>query len=325
MQEPKDVEVAVLLATYNGARFIEQQIESLTANSTPFTLHWLDDYSTDNTREVVRAVALRNNVALKEWHQPKHLGVPGTFFQLLELVETDIYLFCDQDDIWQPGKIDATVATLIPDIALPVLCCTDSLIFKDGSPETSYRFSDLARIKPEVALQGSRLFMSLFVNGHTQGFTRPLRDIYMTHKHIARAYAFVHDEWMYIIATAAGAVRLMSAAPTVLYRWHRNNASGAALTWEGKSKGYIGITWRQQQYVRRGIARHARGFLLAAPTLPTSPKLKSLLEIGRMIATIDRRQSPLALIRLALRGGIWPNTRQAMRLAAVCLCSDATP
>src|SRR5207249_3722411 len=108
-QHPK---VALLLATYNGARFVEPQIRSLKENSVPFTLHWIDDHSTDDTRDAVRASALDSRIDFVEWHQPQHKGYPGAFFQLLECVDADIYLFCDQDDIWQPGKIDATVANL---------------------------------------------------------------------------------------------------------------------------------------------------------------------------------------------------------------------
>jgi glycosyltransferase involved in cell wall biosynthesis len=324
MYKPKPFEVAVLLATYNGARFIEQQIRSLTENSTRFTLHWLDDHSTDNSREIVRATALTTGIMLREWHQVRHLGIPATFFQLLELVDADIYLFCDQDDIWQPGKIDATVESLAPDISSPILCCTDSLLFKDGNPDESYRYSDVAGVRPDVALEESRLFMSLFVNGHTQGFTRPLRDIYLSHKQVARAYASLHDEWMHIIATASGAVRLLSPAPTTLYRWHKSNVSGDYGGWSGSGKGRIALTWHQLQDVRRIIARHAQGFVLAAPTLPPGKKLQRLVGIAEILATIDRRQNPISLARLIKNGGIWPNTRLAVRFCAACLCSDVS-
>jgi glycosyltransferase involved in cell wall biosynthesis len=324
MYKREPLDVAVLLATYNGARFIEQQIQSLTKNSTRFTLHWLDDHSTDNSREVVRATALTTGIELTEWHQPGHLGVPATYFQLLELVDADIYLFCDQDDIWQPGKIDAQVESLTPDIASPILCCSDSLLFKDGNQDESYRYSDVAGVKPGVALKESRLFMSLLVNGHTQGFTRPLRDIYLSHKQIARAYASLHDEWMHIIASASGAVRFLSSAPTTLYRWHKSNVSGDYGGWSGSGKGQIVITWHQLQHVRRVIARHAQGFVLAAPTLPPSRKLELLVGIAEMLATIDRRQSPISIARLIKSRGIWPNPRLAMRFAAACLCSDVS-
>jgi glycosyltransferase involved in cell wall biosynthesis len=65
--EPRQhLKVAVLLSSYNGARFIEPQIRSLKDNHTPFALHWLDDQSTDNTREVVKAAAKEAGITLVE-------------------------------------------------------------------------------------------------------------------------------------------------------------------------------------------------------------------------------------------------------------------
>src|ERR1700729_1913701 len=95
-----DANVAILLATYNGAKFVETQILSLKENRTPFTIHWIDDHSTDDTRLIVRECARSAGIPVKEWHIELHLGVPGVFFELLERAEADIYLFCDQDDIW---------------------------------------------------------------------------------------------------------------------------------------------------------------------------------------------------------------------------------
>jgi rhamnosyltransferase len=102
VKSQQQLNVAVLLATYNGGEYVDQQIRSLKENATPSTLHWLDDHSSDNTRSAVRASALTMGIPLCAWHQPRHQGVPGAFFQLIECVEADIYLFCDQDDIWQP-------------------------------------------------------------------------------------------------------------------------------------------------------------------------------------------------------------------------------
>jgi len=75
--------VAVLLATFNGAPFVDEQIRSLAANNTSFTLHWLDDHSTDNTREIVRAASSNSGIELNELHQAQRLGLPGTFYRLL--------------------------------------------------------------------------------------------------------------------------------------------------------------------------------------------------------------------------------------------------
>lgn len=313
--------IAVLLATYNGSRFIEPQIRSLRDNATRFTLHWLDDHSTDDTRARVRAVAADAGIPLCEWHQETHCGVPGVFFRLLECVDAEIYLFCDQDDIWQPGKIDATVASLAPDIAAPVLCFSEPLTFKEGQPRRLRRLSDvLAEAKAPEGLRESRSFMSSCCCGHTVGFTRPLREIFLSHKEVAREYAIMHDQWMYLLAVAAGRFRMLSDVPTTLYRLHGRNFITDYITPSG---GRLAWRWRLQRVLRRSISRQASGFLLASKTLPEGSKLDRLVRLARMVAVLDRRQSLAAVLRLAFRGAFPPTLYGALWLAAACLCTDA--
>ena len=330
---PQDLKVAVLLATFNGARFVEQQIKSLTQNVTPFTLHWLDDHSTDDTRQIVRAAA--QGLTLTEWHQDERQLLPGAFFQLLECVAADIYLFCDQDDIWQPGKIDAAVANLVPDLAVPVLCFSDSLMFYDDEPDIVRALSEAYDSRPPKALQESRTFTTVIAPGHTQCFTRPLRELFLRHKSTARAYARNHDAWMYLIANAAGAARMLSNVPTALYRQHDHNVTASLLSRNGKRLDRSTLTLKQHQVLRRRTARHAQGFLIAAPTLTgatgavTSPagapsgKLERLVTLARRVATLDRRQSVTELVSFARSGALWPNKRWAVGFAVACLWSDA--
>ena len=315
----RSVTVAVLLSTYNAGPYIDPQIRSLKHNATPFTLHWIDDHSTDGTREAVSALAKSAGIQLKEWHHSQHLGVPNAFFQLLECVEADIYLFCDQDDIWQPGKIDATVKALLPDINSPVLCFSEPLAFNDGEPEILRNLSDLW---PSLAnlLQESRMFMPICIPGHTHGFTRPLQEIFLKHKGIARTYAFMHDWWLYNIATASGTVRFVCNVPTTLYRRHQNNFTAGPGHLSGS---WVTNTWNAHQAARRIMAKNAHGFVLAKPTMTPGSKLERFFEIARIISTIDQRQSPATLARLAWRGALWRNWYEAAWLIAVCLCSNA--
>jgi glycosyltransferase involved in cell wall biosynthesis len=320
VQSQQRCNVAILLATHNGARFIEPQIRSLKENITPFTLHWLDDHSTDRTREAVIATALSSGIDLLEWHQPQHQGAWGAFFQLIECVEADIYLFCDQDDIWQPAKIDTIVETLLPDVKSPVLCFSDSLMFNDDEPGIFHSTSDVLGIKFPEALKKSRLFVSSCAFGHTQAFTRPLRDIFLGHKEIARTYAFGHDWWMYLLAVASGRCRRLTNVPTTLYRRHGSNTSDGYVRLK---RNRISWTWQLQQMIRRGVARQAEGFILASGTLPPGAQLEEFVALARLVATLDRRQSPAALLRLVHRGAMWPDWRRTVRFAATCLCSDA--
>jgi glycosyltransferase involved in cell wall biosynthesis len=319
----RQADIAVLLATYNGERFVKEQIKSLKANDAHFTLHWLDDQSTDSTRKIVRETSRSEGINLKEWHRQERQGVPGAFFQLLECVDADIYLFCDQDDVWQPGKIDAVVDELLPNITSPILCFSDPLLFRDHEPRAFYRLSHVCRINFRSALRESRLFMAGVAPGHSQGFTRALRDIFISHKSIAREYAYMHDEWMYNIAEASGMVRVCPSAPTTLYRWHSHNVSGGFNTWKGSGKGYIALTKSQHQQWRRLLSRSAKGFVLASSTLSPTARLDRLLKIARMVSAIDRRQSVYEIAYLAFVGAFWPNKRLAIGLAATCLFSDA--
>jgi len=313
--------VAVLLATHNGSRYVDAQIKSLAENVTQFTLHWLDDHSTDNTRELVRSSASKVGIDLREWHQAQRQGVPGAFFQLLECVEADIYLFCDQDDIWEPGKIDVTVANLLPHKSSPAHCYSEPMAFNNDKPEILFPSSKLLGIDAVLTTQESRAFTSTMAIGNTSGFTRPLRDIYLSHKDIARKHAFMHDWWMYIIALASGTSRMLSGVPTTLYRRHATNVSGQFV--EGRGTRRIVLTWRSQQTLRQVVSRQAEGFILASPTLPPGAKLERLLALARLLAKVDRRQSAGMFYRLIRRRAMPASSSYVFWYAATCLSSHA--
>lgn len=324
MNKTRKLEVAVLLATYNGAQHIGAQIRSLKENATRFTLHWLDDHSTDDSLDAVRTAAQSADIELREWHQVQHQGVPRSYFQLMECVEADIYLFCDQDDIWQRGKIDAAVAKLLPVLASPALFFSDFLFLNSTEPEKSRGLADLIGEKNlRRGVQESRMFMPASVAAHTQAFTRPLRDLFITHKQIARDYAFMHDLWIYNVALACRGARMYRNIPTTLYRAHRGSFCGS--NFGAPESHWIPRTWRFNQLWRRVISKHARGLILAAPTLPPGRELERLVRLARVVATLDRRQSPVALARLVLSRAVWPSRSVAAMLLAACLSSDAVP
>jgi len=319
-------EVALLLATYNGEKFVEEQLNSLQQNATRFVIHWLDDQSTDSTPQLVRATAAKLGFPVREWHFEERLGVPGAFFKLIECVSADIYLFCDQDDIWQPGKIDASVADLTPDIARPVLCFTDPFTFSQDVPERLRRVSEISKLKGPVAWRRSSMFVICPAMGHTIGFTRALREVFLKSKDVARTHAAMHDAWLYLLATASGTSRLLTDAPTTLYRVHGRNVTGiyfAHLDWRGI--WHFVRRWRLQQSIRRWISRQARGFCLAAETFPAGPQFERTLHLARIIAKLDQRQSLRTLLHL-IRMGAMPQSKQfTLLFTAACLYSDAKP
>ena len=295
MQEQNPLRVAVLMATYNGSRYLEHQVQSLKHNRIQFTLHWLDDHSTDNSREIVRSSASCARVELREWHQPGRVGLPASFFVLLENAEADIYLFCDQDDIWQPGKIDAAVEALSRDIEEPVLCYSDSFWFGVKQTEHLRRTSEILKFSrsEEYPLARRALFTGCF-GGHAQAFTSPLRELFLRFERVAREYAFMHDWWMHHLALMYGSIRFLWDAPAALFRRHEESFCqkhfGAIM--RGR------FAWREIQRMRLTYARHAQGLSIIARLLPPSANAEAALGFARIISNLDKRHSLLNVIHL---------------------------
>lgn len=316
------IEVSVLLATYNGALHIEEQLRSLSGNSTPFTVHWLDDHSTDGTREVVRTVAASLRLEMREWKCDERLRVPGAFFWLLENVRSDVYLFCDHDDIWQPGKIDATAKALTAGPETPIFCYSEPFLFESGARGVMRRYYDVTGVLPERAQALSRAFVLNPAVGNTVGISRVLRDLLLTHLPVARSHAIMHDWWLYLLALATGGVRFMVDVPTSLYRQHSSNFFGVGRNKESRS---LADRWNTEQRFRRQISTQARGFLLATAIMSRTQALDAMASSARSIASIDRRRSLRQLAHLAYRGELPLPLKRALWFSTVSLLSDAAP
>lgn len=102
--------VNILLATYNGSKYIKEQLDSLVAQTySNITIYIRDDGSTDNTVSLIQNYIASNNssreIILLE-NNGINLRCPASFYEILKKCrQADYYAFCDQDDIWYPDKI----------------------------------------------------------------------------------------------------------------------------------------------------------------------------------------------------------------------------
>lgn len=110
MKEPC---VDILLATYNGELYIEQQIQSI-LSQTYKNWHLLisDDSSCDNTAAIIKKYAAMDTRIHVLTSAAKHRSAKMNFFYLIECSESSYIAFCDQDDYWKPNKIQISMETL---------------------------------------------------------------------------------------------------------------------------------------------------------------------------------------------------------------------
>jgi len=138
--------IQVLIATYNGARFIAQQIDSVLAQTYPnFTILASDDGSSDATLSILHDYAARYPERIRVLPSAKTGNPKWNFMRLMEASTAPYVAFCDQDDVWLPNKLTLTMQTMQQLVArhgdkTPLLVFTAlSMIFSASSGSTNLR------------------------------------------------------------------------------------------------------------------------------------------------------------------------------------------
>lgn len=209
--------VSVLLCTYNGAKYIREQLDSIRRQSYPLLeVLAFDDCSTDGTLDVLNAYAAEWPL-LKVQRNPQNFGFNRNFEQALRAGKGDVLAISDQDDIWLPEKIGRLIAAWDP--KCPVVYC-ESMSF-EGEPPTT-----LARTNPDVLFQGRdsrKLIFRNSVPGHAMLLRRSFVDMVLP-----IPPGVFYDWWAAFLAAENGGVCLVDEL-LVLHRRHTNNASGKRL------------------------------------------------------------------------------------------------
>lgn len=226
---PDRMTVDILLAVYNGTHLLPEQIRSLQAQSHGDWRLWVrDDGSTDDTIRVVQESAAADPRIRLVCGGGARLGASrGLGWLMDQLPESARYImFCDQDDIWLPNKIELTLSAMQateveagPNI--PVLVHTDLVVVDADLDVIEDSFWEYSAIHPERLTLG-RLLVQNTVTGCAAMINRPLRDLASP----VPAEAVMHDWWMALVAFCFGRIVSLRTA-TILYRQHGRNAVGA--------------------------------------------------------------------------------------------------
>ncbi len=219
--------ISILLASYNGEKYIAQQIESiLTQTEQNFIIYVNDDCSSDRTYEIEKKYEAMYPDKIKVTRNKKNSGnAKYNFINMMIEHKDDYVMLCDQDDVWLPNKIEITLKKMKSmerrfGKEKPALVHTDLVVVDEKLNVISKSFkkmmnADYGKIRINNEIVQNTL------TGCTVMYNKALAEyIKNTPK-----YMVMHDWWLMLIASAFGNIGIVNYQ-TVLYRQHGKNVVG---------------------------------------------------------------------------------------------------
>ncbi len=221
-----DPTIDILLPTYNGEKFIKGQIDSL-LNQTyqNWRLSVRDDGSSDNTIEIVIAYAIKYPQKIIFIEDDKsHLGACQSFARLLNYSTSNYIMFCDQDDIWLPDKIEITLNKMLEQELInskPILVHTDVKVVDKNLNVLQDSFWKYQKVNPDLKSL-NHLLIQNNVTGCALMINRKLKEL----SGPVPPEAIMYDWWIGLVASAFGEIEYIGKS-TLLYRQHEKSDTGA--------------------------------------------------------------------------------------------------
>ncbi len=247
--------IDILLATYNSARFLRAQLDSLlTQTDQDWRLLIRDAGSTDQTHLIIDEYAKRDG-------RIELVGVGAAdacrnFARLLDFSKSPYVMFCDHDDVWLSRKIETARRAMeeleaeVGDARCPLLVFSDAIV-TDGELRTLDRSSFHYQHLDPTRLAVRQLIFQNVAAGNTMLFNRALLRCACP---IPRE-AVMHDHWFILVASLMGHVRLIQGETQVLYRQYGGNVLGASSC---SLSCFVKYALRKRNSIKEGLCRKVR-------------------------------------------------------------------
>ena len=219
---------AILLATYNGERFLREQISSLMDQTvSDFAVYIHDDGSTDGTRARIEECRERFPGRIELLEGAPTGSAKENFWYMLSCVEADVYFFCDQDDVWLPVKVEKEREALLAlgSMEAPGLVFSDMKVCGEDLSVMDDSFWHYIG-RDAAALRVQRVIVDNPAAGTSMCFNRALRDEAVRWSPDLSDVE-MHDGLLLAMALLVGRVGRIDEG-LVLYRQHGANEMGAA-------------------------------------------------------------------------------------------------
>ncbi len=216
--------VDILLATYNGEKYLREQIDSILRQSyKDFRLIISDDGSEDSTKEILDEYVQKDGRIIV-FCQKKNLGVTKNFEFLLSKVENEYFMFSDQDDIWKEDKIEKSLNKLKSENA--DLVYSDLEVVDENLNVTYESYWKLKGFYNRIKEHND--FNSLYLNNYITGCTmlskKELLDVILPFP--SESEFVIFDYWMALMISQKGKMAYIEE-PLTKYRQHKKNTIGS--------------------------------------------------------------------------------------------------
>ena len=260
--------IAILMSTYNGEKYISEQIESLQKQTyKEWSLYIRDDGSGDDTIRIIEDFK-KKDLRINLIKDDKNLKPAKSFFTLMNKIEADYYFFCDQDDYWLKNKLQIMLHKIsrldntIPQVVYCNLKCVDqNLKFR------KYGFDDLIG-----KISGDGRFIGNDMPGCVMLFNKKTRDLVKEYKPNYDNVT-MHDWWVALVAHVFGQIHFIDER-LIYYRQHVDNTLGA-----GKSGNVImklfqkDLLDKQRRLVKESFKQDMEFRQAFKPILPQEKKI----------------------------------------------------
>lgn len=211
--------LAILMATYNGEKYLKAQIDSILQQETdiPFDLIVRDDGSTDATLDILESYKKKGVLS---YYAEGNLGAAKGFIQLLRnYPDYDFYAYADQDDMWELGKLQKGL-NAVSGMVGPTLYCTNAALV-DSELQSLGR--NTHREKPTYNLV-SILCLACCAQGCTSVFNNALAKVIQTHD-VPEVF-IMHDSLVTCLCGLIDGKIIYDHTPSIKYRMHSSNVFG---------------------------------------------------------------------------------------------------
>ncbi|HEX8116810.1 MAG TPA: glycosyltransferase family 2 protein [Pyrinomonadaceae bacterium] len=220
--------LSVALCTYNGERFLQEQLDSIAAQTRlPDELVVSDDRSTDGTRQIVESFAAAAPFRVKLHVNEVNVGSSRNFDNAVRLCEGDVIALCDQDDVWLPEKLGRTEEVFAADADAGLVFGDAEVVGEDLSP-TGRRLWDWTFTTAVQREMRRDAFLTLLrhnvVTGATTAFRARLKPLALP---IPADLNMIHDGWIALVAAAVSRVVPLHE-PLIKYRRHGGQQLGVS-------------------------------------------------------------------------------------------------